>query len=88
MVDKCSELAITAATASADCENDNRSKDGEALKQDGSNKCKFTAAIVGKCMKNGAEVDKKKKNALRLVKVGKESRPQNVNKMLASQFYK
>ena len=60
MVDKCSELAITAATASADCENDNRSKDGEALKQDGSNKCKFTAAIVGKCMKNGAEVDKKK----------------------------
>ena len=56
MVEKCSDLAIGAATVAGDCENDNRTKDGEAMAADKSNKCTFTAAIMGKCMKNGQTV--------------------------------
>ncbi len=56
MVEKCSDLAIGAATVAGDCENDNRTKDGQAMAADKSNKCTFTAAIMGKCMKNGQTV--------------------------------
>ena len=56
MVEKCSDLAIGAATVAGDCENDNRTKDGQSMAADKSNKCTFTAAIMGKCMKNGQTV--------------------------------
>ena len=63
MVEKCSDLAIGAATVAGDCENDNRTKDGQAMAADKSNKCTFTAAIMGKCMKNGAMVQGKNSEA-------------------------
>lgn len=52
-VAKCSDLAITAATAAEDCENDKYTKSGE----DGGEACKFTAAIKAKCMNNDVEVE-------------------------------
>ena len=60
MVKKCSDLAITAATLKGDCENNDHTTDGKPMADDESNKCSFTAEIVGKCMKNGAELDKVK----------------------------
>jgi hypothetical protein len=57
-VAKCSDLAITAATVSADCENDNYTKSGEAADpRVESNKCEFTKAIEAKCMNNGVKVE-------------------------------
>jgi len=57
MVEKCSKLAITAATVSADCENGNYTQDGETKSDDSANACNFTKAIKAKCMNNGVEVD-------------------------------
>ena len=54
MVDKCSDLAISAATTAQDCEQPNRTKDGKA---DG-DACEFKDAIAARCMKNDAVVTK------------------------------
>ena len=56
MVQACNKVALDAADAKEQCEDKSKySNDG------GQTACKFTAKIMGKCMKNGQEVQGKTK---------------------------